>query len=47
MKVNQLLIVDDTVLVAHSKEKLSNWTRKLGRICKGSELKKNVGRVKY
>ena len=41
-EINQLLIADDTALVADSEEKLCEF----GRVCERTELKVNVGKRK-
>ena len=46
IKINQLLITDDTALVADSQEKLCRRVSEFGRVCKRRKWKVNVGKSK-
>ena len=44
-EINQLLLADDTALVAHS-EKLCRLVSEFGRVCKRRKFRVNVGKSK-
>ena len=45
-EINQLLIADDTALVADSEEKLCSLVSEFGRVCERRKLRVNVGKSK-
>ena len=45
-EINQLLLADDTALVADSKKKLCRLMSEFGRVCERRKLKVNVGKSK-
>ena len=45
-EVSQLLLADDTVLVADSKKKLERLVEEFGRVCMRKKLKVNVAKIK-
>ena len=45
-EINQLLLADDTALVADSEEKLCRLVSEFGRVCERRKLKVNVGKSK-
>ena len=45
-EIKQLLLADDTSLVAESEEKLCRLLSEFGRVCEKSKLRVNVGKSK-
>ena len=45
-EINQLLLADDTALVADSEEKLCRLMSEFGRVCERRKLRENVGKSK-
>ena len=45
-EINQLLIADDTALVADSEEKSCRLVSEFGRVCERRKLRVNVGKSK-
>ena len=45
-EINQLLLADDTALVADSEEKLCRLVSGVGRVCERRKLRVNVGKCK-
>ena len=45
-EINQLLVADDTALVADSEKKLCRLVSESGRVCERKKLRVNVGKSK-
>ena len=45
-EINQLLLADDTALMADSEEKLCRLVTEFGRVCERRKLRVNVGKSK-
>ena len=45
-EINQLLVADDTALVADSEEKLCRLVSEFGRVCESRKLRVNLGKIK-
>ena len=46
-EINQLLLADDTALVADSEEKLCRLVSEFGKLCKRRKLRVNIGKRKF